>query len=95
MLRDSCDENCVIPKATQCSELGNGVENQLSATNYNLINKQGVRDGSIGYNKRTSKKLFLNQYPEYFTFLHVFLKASFARETGCKPAVGAVTATFP
>lgn len=64
-----------------CLGLDNREENQLSTTSYNLINKQGVRAGSIGYNKRMrfSKKLFLNQYPEYFTFVHIFLKASFAR----------------
>lgn len=64
-----------------CLGLDNREKNQISTTSYNLINKQSVRDGSIGYNKRTrfSKKLFLNQYPEYFTFVHVFLKASFAR----------------
>lgn len=64
-----------------CLGLDNREENQLSTTSYNLINKQGVRDGSIGYNKRMrfSKKLFLNQYPEYSTFVHIFLKASFAR----------------
>lgn len=83
-----------------CSVLDNREENQLSTTSYNLISKQGVRDGSMGYNKRTrfSKKLFLNQYPEYFTFVHVFLKASFARVAGRQGVnlqLMLLTATFP
>jgi len=67
-----------------CSALGNREEKQLSATSYNLINKQGVRDGSMGYNKTTrfSEQLFLNQYPEHFTFAHVVLKASFPLVAG-------------
>lgn len=69
---------------SMCSVLGNREENQLPATSYNLINKQGVRDGSMGYNKRTrfSKKSLLNQYFEYFIFVHVFLNASFAHVAG-------------
>lgn len=55
-----------------CLALDNREENQLSAASYNLINKQGVRDGSMGYNKKTrfSEKLFLNQY---LSILHLYM----------------------
>lgn len=53
----------------------------------------------MGYNKRTtfSKKSLLNQYPEYFTFVHVFPNVSFAHVAGrrCKSAVDATRATSP
>lgn len=64
--------------------LGNREEDQLSVTSYNLINKQGIRDIRMADNKRTrfSKTLFLNHYAEYFTFVHVFLKASSASVAG-------------
>lgn len=56
-----------------CLAPGNREENQLSAASYNLVYKQGVRDGSMGYNKRTSfsKKSFLNKH---FTFVHVKIR---------------------
>lgn len=76
-LRNACGENCVIPKAAQCSACA---WDSVTARENNYLPKVTILSINRAYKmdarRRFSKKLFLMAYSECFASVHVFLKVS-------------------